>query len=221
LKQKRLDLNLTQKQVAKLLGCSLQSISHWEKNKSIELSFRPRVIEFIGFAPYNPCTPIVERLKQVRENLGLSHIALSKRMRVDPATIASWERGEHQPTPPYIYLIMKFLRFGFANDCSQVFQDNSETSDRALILSSIKVPSYVEYEPTWTLSKKFIAWRSSVGLSIEKMARLVGVNPKTWARWEKGEHPSKLDRERQVQYVLKSLESSSLHSYYEHCNLSD
>jgi len=215
LKQKRLDLNLTQKQVSKLLGCSLQSINQLENNKhDVQLSLRPRVIKFIGFAPYNPCTSIVERLKQIRENLGLSHIALSKRMGIDPATISSWERGEHQPTPPYIYLIMKFLRFGFANDFSQWHQKNSIVSESELILCSIKVPCYVEYEPTWDLSKKFVAWRYSLGLSIKKMARLVGVNPKTWARWEKGEHPSIPDREKQVRYVLTSLESSTLHSYY-------
>ncbi|MDQ3801504.1 MAG: helix-turn-helix transcriptional regulator [Acidobacteriota bacterium] len=111
LRKKRLDLSLTQKQVADLLKTDVCNIRNWENNRcEISLQFHPRIIEFIGFCPYDASLPLNLKLKERRENFGLSIKALAHLLSVDPCTLASWERGEHQPSPKYVEIINGFLR---------------------------------------------------------------------------------------------------------------
>jgi transcriptional regulator with XRE-family HTH domain len=112
--KKRLDLNLTQKQVAQLLKTNNWTIRGWENNRhEVSLPYRPRVISFIGYCPNDTSLPLGLRLKERRENLGLSIKQLASIMKVDPCTIAYWERGEHQPVKKSWKIIEDFLHSRF------------------------------------------------------------------------------------------------------------
>ncbi len=54
-----------------------------------------------------------QTFKQVRENNGLSEEELAKRLDLDPATIAAWDRGE---TIPYEHKAKLATVFGVSAD---------------------------------------------------------------------------------------------------------
>ena len=67
----------------------------WEANRATPtLPFLPKIIEFLGYCPFDPDWTPGERLTWIRRYLGLSQEAMARRLRVDPGTLARWERGE-------------------------------------------------------------------------------------------------------------------------------
>ena len=100
LRKRRLDLALTQKDVADRLGADETSVWNWEKNRSSPaLRFVPRVIEFLGYVPDDTKPKgLGQRIVAFRRLRGLTQKELARRLGVDPSTIASWERGEHEPS---------------------------------------------------------------------------------------------------------------------------
>lgn len=113
LRKRRLDLNLTQKQLAEdILHTSTSNIKNWEANRrQVSLCFRPQIYEFIGYFPCDVSLRLGLRLKERKKNFGLSIRMVSKMLLADPCTIAGWERGEHQPSKRHVQTIECFLRF--------------------------------------------------------------------------------------------------------------
>lgn len=108
----RLDLDLTQHKVAQLLKTVVATIRNWENNRTqVSLAFRPRVIEFIGYCQYDASLSWGLKLKERRENFGFSIKLLAQILKVDPCTIAYWEREEHQPTKASKQIIEGFLKY--------------------------------------------------------------------------------------------------------------
>ncbi len=107
----RRDRGLHQKQVAREIGTSSASIRNWEGNRNdVSIEFKRRVYDFIGMCPYDASLPVVGRLRERREYLGLPIKAVAKMIGCDPCTIAYWERGEHEPTKSSVAKIEGFLR---------------------------------------------------------------------------------------------------------------
>jgi len=103
LRKKRLDLDLLQREVALLLRSTECSVYIWETNRtSPTLPFLLRIIEFLGYCPFDPDWTPGERLTWIRRYFGLSQEAMARRLRVDPGTLARWERGERNPKTEHI-----------------------------------------------------------------------------------------------------------------------
>lgn len=50
--KKRLDLNLSQPQVAELINVTTDTITNWELNRNTpELTYIPKIISFLGYIP--------------------------------------------------------------------------------------------------------------------------------------------------------------------------
>ena len=65
---------------------------NWECNATHPaLLWRPRIIEFLGYAPYDPSWTPGERLRAAREALGLSRRKMAKALGVDEGIVAKWE----------------------------------------------------------------------------------------------------------------------------------
>jgi transcriptional regulator with XRE-family HTH domain len=189
LHKKRLDSNLTQRQTAELLKTTVANIRRWESGRGqVSLPFRPRVIEFVGFCPCNVSLPLGQRLKERRENFGLSIKKLAKLLDVDPCTIASWERGEHQPSQRYVKIIEGFLQ-SFVPENAAVRQ--IRFFNQKGMASNSPIPNYVEYDVRWSAGYKILAWRTSVGLSQRQLAKLAGVCFQSVCRWEREERVPK------------------------------
>lgn len=201
LRKKRLDLNLTQKQVAAdILKTSVQNIRNWEANRGqISLCFRPKINEFIGFCQCDVSLPLGLRLKERRENFGLSIKKLSIILNVDVCTIAYWERGEHQPSQKSIKIIEGFLK---SYSPEKFFQQESKHFSGEDSLSQLSIPNYVLYDSKWTIGQKIVIWRISVGLSQRKLAELSGVCLQSICRWEKGE---RIPKSKYRRLILKTI----------------
>ena len=100
LRKKRLDLGLLQKEVAERIGVHKATIYNWETNrKSPQLRFVPRIIEFLGYVPYDTQSEALgKRIVVRRRRLGLTQKELARRLGVDPSTLGRWERGKGKPS---------------------------------------------------------------------------------------------------------------------------
>ncbi|MBI5021178.1 MAG: helix-turn-helix domain-containing protein [Ignavibacteriales bacterium] len=99
LRKRRLDLKLFQKDIAKILGVTTDTVTNWEKNRSNPtLKVMPIIINFLC---YNPLEGNVEtirgKIKQYRWKRGLSIKALANILKIDPSTLARWERSKVEP----------------------------------------------------------------------------------------------------------------------------
>ena len=93
LRKKRLDLELEQKDVAKLIGVSEESIYNWENHRTTPRPrYLPKIIAFLGYIPYDPGLSPGERLRYMRQCLGYSQAAYARHLGIDPGTLGKWER---------------------------------------------------------------------------------------------------------------------------------
>ena len=115
LRKKRLDLKLFQKDVAKHLGVTTDTITNWEKNRvGPTLRFIPKIIGFLGYDPLRDSTPTVgQQIKQYRRSHGLSIKKLAQKLDIDPSTLMRWESGKNKPShqfQPVLADLLKALR---------------------------------------------------------------------------------------------------------------
>jgi len=99
IKRRRLELNLLQRDVAKVLGVDASTITNWEIDKTQpQLRFMPKVIEFLGYKPETSApTTLGEKIKEYRRVHGLSQKRLAQFLQIDPGMLARWERDEGKP----------------------------------------------------------------------------------------------------------------------------
>lgn len=91
LRKKRLDLNLFQHQVAKLINVTTDSITNWELNRSEpSLNQIPKIISFLEYTPDINENPI----KKYRIEKGISQKELAKILKIDPTTLSRIERDK-------------------------------------------------------------------------------------------------------------------------------
>ena len=63
LRRKRLDLGLRQKDLAGLFNTTDDSVNYWENNlKYPSVQFLPKIVQFIGYCPYDVTLPIADKL---------------------------------------------------------------------------------------------------------------------------------------------------------------
>jgi transcriptional regulator with XRE-family HTH domain len=114
LKKRRLDLNLPQKKVAKRLQATTCTYRNWEKNRSNpSLSFIPRIIQFLGYVPYDTSNQdFGKKIAASRRLLGLSQKDLARLIGVDPCTIRSWEKDRHKPNKELLGILAAYFAHG-------------------------------------------------------------------------------------------------------------
>ncbi len=101
---------MTQEQVSVLFGVTECCVTNWELHHSKpEIRYYPKIISFIGYCPYSPSSDLTDRLKAVREALGLTQRDLQKLLQIDQSTITGWERKVHRPGKKLSERIQRFL----------------------------------------------------------------------------------------------------------------
>jgi transcriptional regulator with XRE-family HTH domain len=92
----RLDRELLQKDVALLLGVSTESVVNWEHGKADpHIEVLPRIMDFLGYCPYEPAPSLGARLKAIRQKfLGISQEAMARAVGIDPTTLSRIERAD-------------------------------------------------------------------------------------------------------------------------------
>jgi len=111
IKKRRLDLNLFQKDVAKLIGVKEESIYNWENNRSNpKIYLLPKIIEYLGYIPFELLKESIgDKIIVYRKKHGLSQRKLAKLLSVDQTTIRDWERNKHKPNKKSSEIILKIL----------------------------------------------------------------------------------------------------------------
>jgi site-specific DNA recombinase len=108
--RRRLTLKLLQRQVAETLRVEKSSVANWEANRAKpRVEHMPAIIRFLGYNPLPPSDGWADRLVKGRMAMGLTQSQSAKRIGVDPATLARWERGEREPTGAFAALAARFL----------------------------------------------------------------------------------------------------------------
>jgi transcriptional regulator with XRE-family HTH domain len=106
-----LDLGLLQREVADRIGAMKDSVYLWEANRvAPTLPFLPKIVEFLGYCPYDPDWTPGERLTWIRRYRGLSQEVMARRLRIDPGTLARWEHGEREPKGEHLRRISSLHR---------------------------------------------------------------------------------------------------------------
>ena len=94
LHRRRLDLGLTQAQVAKQMGVCIQSERAWEIGKSEpSLPMLPRIFGFLGCQPRAMSDSLPDRLSAFRMTKGLSHRTIGRLLGVHQWKVWSVEAG--------------------------------------------------------------------------------------------------------------------------------
>jgi transcriptional regulator with XRE-family HTH domain len=103
IRKRRLDVRLLQKDVAGVLGVDTMTVNNWERNRcQPRLYLFPKIIQFLGYDPFptNGEPTLGEAIKAYRLMHGLSQNKLAKVLRIDPTTLARWEKGRGKPRAP-------------------------------------------------------------------------------------------------------------------------
>ncbi len=95
IRRRRLDLKMTQKQVAHTIKVDEATIWNWEKNRTKPLPREiPAVISFLGYDPFaSEDHDLAGKLLRYRLSIGLSQKGLARLIGIDPATLSRLERG--------------------------------------------------------------------------------------------------------------------------------
>ena len=94
-----MDIGLTQRALAKRLGCWYQSVASWERDESIPLAARWSAIETVlgpGLVPERDGLP--GRIRTARLRLGLTQEELARRSGLVERTVRNAEGGKHKPS---------------------------------------------------------------------------------------------------------------------------
>ncbi|MDR3402012.1 MAG: helix-turn-helix transcriptional regulator [Chthoniobacter sp.] len=166
----RLDLGLLQREAAAQIGCDTDTVTNWEKGRSTpDLKHVAKVVEFLGFNPFELGDSLGERLASFRRERSMSRKDFARQIGVDPSTLAKWERGDRKPTGLFLSgaLVAMDAKTPISN-------------------TSIKTPAIQVPQDGW--GQRLLEHRTARHLSQRQVAARIGVAQTTIARWESGEH---------------------------------
>ncbi len=110
LKKRRLELRLTQKQVAHRLGVNPWTVLNWEKdNTDPPVASMPAILQFLGHVPFPDPRSIPQRLLAKRRAMGWTIKEAAWQLRVDEATWAAWEGGRTAARGRFLRLVESLL----------------------------------------------------------------------------------------------------------------
>ena len=100
LRNRRIELGLSQSQVARILDTKTQYVYSWENNYNIPIVSRyPKIIEFLGYFPFDFDTSTWGgKIKKYRFFYGLSQEDLAKELGINESTLFHYENGRHKPS---------------------------------------------------------------------------------------------------------------------------
>lgn len=99
IRQRRINLGLTQRTLAVQLGCWGETVAAWERGESEPLARRWPAIERVlgpGFVPERDGLP--GRVRAARLRLGLTQEQVAAGARLDPRTVRNVEAGRYRPS---------------------------------------------------------------------------------------------------------------------------
>lgn len=109
IRKRRLDLGLLQIEVAKIIGVTESTVWNWEHGTEPELKHMPKVIEFLGYTPFECPEDPVGKLRYFKLVNGLSYERLGNLMGRDPEQLTDWLSGRRKPCRANLLKIQAFI----------------------------------------------------------------------------------------------------------------
>ncbi|MEW6409673.1 MAG: helix-turn-helix transcriptional regulator [Nitrospirota bacterium] len=109
IRKRRIDLGLLQIEVARVIGVTESTVWNWEHGTEPELRYMPKVIEFLGYVPFECSEDPVGQLRYFKLVNGLSYERLGDLMSRDPEQLTDWLSGRHRPNSNNLKAVESFL----------------------------------------------------------------------------------------------------------------
>jgi len=104
-----MDLGMLQRQLADKIGVSEASIWSWEKGTEPELVHIPKIIDFLGYVPFECPDDLLGRLRYFKLINGMSYERLGAAMGRDPEQLVDWLSNGMKPCKRNKQFIGSFL----------------------------------------------------------------------------------------------------------------
>lgn len=116
----RLEKGLLQKEVAAMIGVSVESVTYWENGRANpQRKHYPKLFAFLGYYPFEHETESIGgKLRQVRSCMGMTVGHCAKALQVSENAILRWEAGKRVCNPFYLKLIERAWQ-ELPNYCTQ------------------------------------------------------------------------------------------------------
>jgi len=105
-----MDLGMLQREVAAKIGVTEASVYNWERGKEPELVHIPKVIEFLGYVPFECPDDLLGRLRYFKLVNGMSFERLGAAMGRDPEQLVDWMSHGMKPCKQNRVAIETFLK---------------------------------------------------------------------------------------------------------------
>lgn len=92
-----------------MIGVTESTVWNWEHGREPELKHMPKVIEFLGYMPFECPDDPVGQLRYYKRTNGLSYERLGKLMGRDPEQLTDWLSGRVKPCRRNVQNINRFL----------------------------------------------------------------------------------------------------------------
>ena len=111
IRNRRIELQLTIQQLARLLKVTEEAVVYWEYNRGQPKVYNyPKLIEVLGFLPFDIDTSTLGgKIIAYRYTKGLSRKKFSQLLGVDESTLRNWEGNKHIPLSNKMRILKNYL----------------------------------------------------------------------------------------------------------------
>ncbi|WP_462231513.1 helix-turn-helix domain-containing protein [Mucilaginibacter sp.] len=111
IRARRIGKDLMQRDAAKIIGVSEDSVTYWENNRAQpQIRHYRAIIAFLGYYPFDHETEsFAGRLRQLRYSLGYTYKQLGAAINVNGSTVRGWEHSINIPTMPHRLRMMALI----------------------------------------------------------------------------------------------------------------
>lgn len=109
IRKRRLDLGLLQIETAKIIGVTESTVWNWEHGTEPELIHMPKIIDFLGYIPFECPEDPLGKLRYFKKVRGLSYERLGAVMGRNSEQLEDWLSGRIQPCRKNVERIAGFL----------------------------------------------------------------------------------------------------------------
>lgn len=114
---------MLQIEIAAMIGVTESTVCNWEHGTEPELIHIPKIIEFLGYVPFECPDDPIGKLKYFKQSKGLSFERLGELMGRDPEQLTDWLSGRNAPIERNRRIIAKFLDEHSDKESSEEWED--------------------------------------------------------------------------------------------------
>lgn len=110
LKRRRIQLGLSQREAAKVLGVHPLRLLTWEHGQAPTVRNIAKIVRFLGYTPWPPPATLGEKLRQARWILGLTEQEFARAIGADEWSLWRWSKGVRRPRKATLQRLERCLR---------------------------------------------------------------------------------------------------------------